>query len=133
MTSEVTDIGAPFWEGLRQRKLMLQFDRDTGRAQFYPRPLSLYSESGTQWREASGRGTIFALTLSRVGPPALEHLTPYPLALVQLEEGPRMLARVIAPYETLRCGQAVRIAWERMGEAPQFPVFEPTGTAGGAS
>lgn len=130
--AEVTDIAAPFWQGLRERKLMLQFDRASGRAQFYPRPLSLYSESGTEWREASGRGTIFALTKSRVAPSALEGLVPYALALIQLEEGPRMLARVDAPFETLRPGQAVQIAWHRMGDAA-FPVFEPTGAAGGAT
>lgn len=127
---EISDIGQPFWDGLTERKLMLQFDQSTGRAQFYPRPLSLYSEAGTQWREASGRGTIFALTLSRVSPPAL---VPYPLALVQLDEGPRMLARVDAPYASLKPGQAVQIAWDRMGGPGAFPVFEPTGADGGAS
>jgi uncharacterized protein len=125
MTLDITDIGAPFWEGLRERKLMLQFDRASGRAQFYPRPLSVYSESGFEWREASGRGTIFALTLSRVAPPALEKNVPYALALVQLEEGPRMLARIDAPYESLRPGQPVHVAWDSMGELPAFPIFKP--------
>jgi uncharacterized OB-fold protein len=120
---QVTDIGQPFWDGLRQRKLMLQFDRAGGRAQFYPRPLSLYSEAGTEWREASGRGVIFALTQSRVAPPALESLAPYALALVQLDEGPRLLARVAAPYDTLAVAQPVQIDWESTGSG--FPVFKP--------
>ena len=125
MMADISDVGGPFWEGLRHRKLMLQHDRATGRAQFYPRPLSLHGESGVEWREASGRGTIFALTLSRVAPPALEQLVPYALALVQLEEGPRMLARVDAPYDTLRPGQAVHIAWDSMAGLPAFPIFKP--------
>jgi uncharacterized OB-fold protein len=122
-TPEITDVGAPFWEGIRSRKLMLQFDAAGGRAQFYPRPQSIHSEAGVSWREASGRGTIFALTHSRVGPPALESLVPYALALVQLEEGPRMLARVAAPYDSLALGQRVAIDWEATGDG--FPVFKP--------
>ena len=122
-----TDMSQPFWQGLRERKLMLQFDRASGRAQFYPRPQSLTSEAGLQWREASGRGTIFALTLSRVAPPALADQVPYALALVQLEEGPRVLARISAPYESLRMGQPVCVDWDRtqQGPANTFPLVKP--------
>lgn len=126
MTDSQTDIGAPFWAGLKQRKLMIQCDAASGRAQFYPRPQSLYSEAGVQWREATGRGRILALTLSRVAPPALADALPYLLALVQLDEGPRMLARVDAPVETLAIGQAVAIDWDRpSAQAGEFPVFKP--------
>ncbi|MGE0097418.1 MAG: Zn-ribbon domain-containing OB-fold protein [Hydrogenophaga sp.] len=128
-----SDVAAPFWAGVRERKLMLQFDAASGRAQFYPRPQSLHSEAGVVWREASGRGTIYALTNSRVAPTALAGRVPYALALVKLEEGPRMLARVLAPFDQLAIGQAVRITWEEGGDAPAFPAFRPTGVAGGFS
>ena len=100
-------------------------DRASGRAQFYPRPQSLYGEAGVEWREASGRGTIFALTLSRVGPPQLAGAVPYPMALVQLAEGPRVLARVNAPYEQLAAGQAVEVDWNHPDSRRAFPVFRP--------
>jgi uncharacterized OB-fold protein len=119
------DVGAPFHEGLRARKLMLQFDRDSGRAQFYPRPQSLHSAAGVEWRPASGRGAIFALTESRVGPPHLKDAVPYALALVQLAEGPRLLARVNAPYASLRVGQAVEVDWDHPDTVQAFPVFKP--------
>lgn len=119
------DVGAPFIEGLREHRLMLQFDRGTGRAQFYPRPQSLDSAAGTEWRAASGRGTIFALTLSRVGPPALAQAVPYPLALVRLDEGPRLLARVNAPIGTLRPGLGVEVDWNHPDSTRAFPVFKP--------
>jgi len=118
------DVGAPFLQGLRERRLMLQFDRASGRAQFYPRPQSLFSEAGVEWRPASGRGTIFALTLSQVAPPQLQHAVPYAMALVQLEEGPRMLARIGAPYDGLRIGQPVTVDWDHP-DTPSFPVFKP--------
>jgi uncharacterized OB-fold protein len=126
-----TDVAAPFWQGLAERRLMLQCDAASGRAQFYPRPQSLYSEAGVVWREASGRGSIVALTRSHVAPPRLASQVPYALALVRLEEGPRLLARVLAPFESLRLGQAVQITWdEGGGVAPAFPVFRPADEAG---
>ena len=126
-----SDVAEPFWAGLREHRLMLQCDAASGRAQFYPRPQSLYSEAGVVWREASGHGTIAALTLSRVAPPALADQVPYALALVQLEEGPRLLARVLAPYDQLAIGQAVQITWEEGGDVPAFPAFRPTDVTGG--
>lgn len=132
-SDEHSDVAAPFWQGARERRLMLQFDNASGRAQFYPRPQSLYSEAGVQWREASGRGTIVALTNSRVAPPALASEVPYALALVKLEEGPRMLARVLAPCDQLAIGQPVHVTWEVDGDELAFPAFKPTGTAGDPS
>ncbi|MDB5827943.1 MAG: hypothetical protein JWQ73_2163 [Variovorax sp.] len=123
--TQQTDVGAPFWQGLRERRLMLQFDAATGRAQFYPRPQSLYSDTGVEWREATGHGAIAALTLSRVAPAHLAGAVPYVLALVQLVEGPRMLARIAAPYESLVIGQPVSLDWEAAVDPPHFPVFKP--------
>jgi uncharacterized OB-fold protein len=131
--SRHTDVAEPFWAGVRERKLMLQFDAISGRAQFYPRPQSLYSEAGVHWRQASGRGTIFALTQSRVAPPALAERVPYALALVKLEEGPRMLARVLAPFDQLTMGQPVHITWEEGGVVLAFPAFQPSGTTAAAT
>jgi uncharacterized OB-fold protein len=124
-TTPFPDVGAPFREGLGKRRLMLQFDRASGRAQFYPRPQSLYGESGVEWREASGRGRIFALTLSRVAPAHLKGEVPYSLALVQLDEGPRMLARIGAPFDQLRPGQVVAVDWDHPDSTRSFPVFKP--------
>ena len=121
----INDVSGPFWDGTKQRKLMLQFDKASGRAQFYPRPQSLYSEAGTEWRAASGRGTLLALTLSRVAPKALEHLLPYALALVQLDEGPRLMARIDAPYESLRPGQKLVLAWDESPAAAPIYIFRP--------
>lgn len=124
------DVGAPFREGLHARRLMLQYDKASGRAQFYPRPLGVYGAAGVEWREASGRGAIFALTESHVAPPRLQHAVPYALALVVLAEGPRMLARVDAPFAQLRIGQAVEVDWDHPDTAGAFPVFKPSVPAG---
>jgi hypothetical protein len=123
-TQPLPDVGAPFVRGLRERRFMLQVDKATGRAQFYPRPQSLYGAAGVEWKEASGRGRIFALTNSRVAPPHLKEQVPYALALVVLAEGPRLLARVNAPFESLRIGDAVTVDWDHPDTARAFPVFK---------
>ena len=123
-TKSLPDVGAPFVRGLRERKLMLQVDKATGRAQFYPRPQSLYGAAGVEWAQASGQGKIFALTNSRVAPPQLQDQVPYALALVVLAEGPRLLARVNAPYESLRIGDAVTVDWDHPETVRAFPVFK---------
>ena len=127
------DVGAPFRDGLRARRLVLQYDKASGRAQFYPRPQSVYcavGAAGIEWREASGRGAIFALTESHVAPPRLQHAVPYALALIVLAEGPRMLARVDAPFAQLRIGQAVEVDWDHPDSTGAFPVFKPSASAG---
>lgn len=123
------DIAAPFWQALREHRLMLQVDAASGRAQFPPRPQSLYGEAGVRWVQASGRGTLVAVTTSRIAavgkgtdPVAAR---PRALALVRLDEGPRLMATVEAPFEALHVGLAVEIDWGAGGSASPFPVFRP--------
>ena len=76
---------------LAQRKLMLQRRRGGGRPFYYPR----VAEPGTgstdlEWVEACGRGTVHATTTVRVRPPQAD----YNVAIIELDDGPRMLSRV---------------------------------------
>lgn len=122
-----TDISSPFWQGLAERRLMLQVDSVTGRPQFYPRPLGPDSATPPGWREASGRGHVRALTLSRVAPAGWTGELPYLLALIVLEEGPRVLARISTPTAGLVPGDAVELDWQACGPSPAFPVFRRSG------
>jgi len=82
---------AEFRTHLQQGRLMLLRSRASGHCFFYPRVL----EPGTgntdlEWVEASGRGTVYSVTIVRAKPPQ----TLYNVALVDLEEGPRMMTRI---------------------------------------
>jgi uncharacterized OB-fold protein len=70
---------------------------------------------------ASGRGTIYSMTtVHRQVSPDLP--VPYTNALVQLEEGPRLLTTIVgAPA---RIGDPVRVTWKDRAGAPPLPVFE---------
>jgi uncharacterized OB-fold protein len=111
-----------FFEHLAAGRFMLQRSRSTGGYVFHPR----VAEPGTgatdlEWVPASGRGTVYSTTVIRQKPP-----TPnYNLALIDLAEGPRMMARVegIAP-EDVKIGMPVQAKVIRDGEQP-LVVFEP--------
>jgi uncharacterized OB-fold protein len=119
------DIDAVFSDGLRQKRLLLQIDTATHCAQFFPRPLSLHSEGGMRWIEASGSGKIVALTVNRLSEPG----APFLLAWIRLEEGVRILARVEGEPEGLSPGQAVSLSWQPGGDqcAPIFRAIKPNG------
>jgi uncharacterized OB-fold protein len=74
-----------------------------------------------QWVEACGRATVYSTTVIRQKPPAPS----YNLALIDLEEGVRMMARVdgIAP-EAVTIGMAVRAQVIRENDQP-LVVFVP--------
>lgn len=117
----VTDTTRPFWDGIAQRKLMLQYDRRAGRWQFYPRALSLWTEGPLEWREASGLGTLAAFTRTHFPAPGFSDKLPYLQGLVRLDEGPRLFANLTgAAFETLRVGQRMRIVFGEDDSPFQF-------------
>ncbi|MDR5777163.1 MULTISPECIES: OB-fold domain-containing protein [unclassified Caballeronia] len=81
-----------FIEHLSAGRFMLPKETVSGRFIFPPRvaePLS--GRTSLEWHEASGRGTVYAVTV--VHPKAPD--TPYNVALIDLAEGPRLMSRVI--------------------------------------
>src|SRR3978361_2213624 len=90
----------------------------TGRYVFYPRVLIPGTgERDLEWVEASGRGTVYAIPVNRSRDGA------YNLALIDLDEGPRMMSRVEG-VETLPIGAPVRARIVQEDGAP-LVVFDP--------
>jgi uncharacterized OB-fold protein len=76
----------------------------------------------SEWALASGRGTVYSYTV-------VHHQThpafpvPYVIALVEMEEGPRLIAQMRSTDETpISIGAPVRVEWEE-GEHQALPVF----------
>lgn len=122
----------PFWEGTRQKKVMLQYCRATGQYQFYPRPVSVFTgRRDIEWREVSGRGKIFSFTIARVArPPFAEH-TPYVIATVQLDEGVNIVTNIVwCPLNRLEIGLRVRPSWVPLPDGTNLLLFTPEESAG---
>ena len=88
-------VARPFWEGCQQGQLMIQRCRECGRAQFYPRSFcSDCHASDPLWIRASGAAVVYAVT--RVDrPPVVGASGGELLAVVELEEGPRLLTHIV--------------------------------------
>jgi uncharacterized protein len=117
----------PFWAAAKQGRLVLQYCRDAGKFQHYPRPVSLYTgKRNLEWREVSGIGVVYAHTVTRVPMPGFEERVPYIVATIELAEGVRLLANLVncAP-DKVRIGMPVRLCWERLSDDINQPCFEP--------
>lgn len=134
MTEKISysDLGAadpttePFWQACAEGRLTVQHCKSCGTHQFYPRPFCLACESTSlKWVEVTGAGTIYSLATMRM-PVTPELPPPYLLAIVELDEGPRLLTNIVA--ETASIGDRVGVTWRsREGGLPPLPVFAPAG------
>ncbi len=116
---------ARFRAGLAAGRILLQRSRSDGRCFFYPRVGAPGSgETELEWVEASGGGTVYSTTIVRR---KAEQGGDYNLALVTLDEGPRLLSQVVdtAP-EAVAIGQRVTA---HIGAIDGEPVilFRPAG------
>lgn len=118
---------APYWQAAREGRLALQKCRDCGALRFFPRYLcTACGSERTDWVDASGRGTIHSFTIvHRAAFPEFQARTPYVVALVDLEEGPRMMTNILgADALEVAIGDAVSVTFEARGadgaKVPQF-------------
>jgi uncharacterized OB-fold protein len=131
VTESATAFGdaltAPFWSAAEARQLVVQRCGACGAFQFYPRPFCLACDAEQlDWVPVAGVGTVYAMTTVHLRvDPALE--PPYVVALVELDEGPRLVTNLIG--EPVGIGERVRVAWRERDGAPPLPVFERDGGA----
>lgn len=101
-----TKLESEFQGFLEQGRFMLQRSRSSGEHVFYPRVAAPRTGArDLEWVEASGMGTVNATTVVRKREPEAD----YNVALIDLQEGPRIMSRVegIAP-DAVRIGMRVR-------------------------
>ena len=102
---------------LADGKFMIQRSASSGRHVFYPRPFIPGSgEDDLEWVEASGEGTVYSTTANRRSP---EKGGTFNVALIDLAEGPRMMARVVGiDPDAVTIGMKVRAKIEDLNGAP---------------
>jgi len=80
-----------------------------------------------RWNQASGRGVIYTYTIIHQNKsPEFINDTPYNIAIVQLEEGPRIMSNIvdIAP-DGLRVDLAVTVVFDAVSDTMSVPRFKP--------
>jgi len=104
----------PYFDAARKGQLRIQRCPRDGFF-FYPRarcPGCLGND--WSWQDVSGRGEVHAFTIDRMGhDPALASEVPFVIAVVELEEGPRMTARIVdCAFDDVRIGMPLEARFE---------------------
>ena len=121
-------IGAPFFDGAREGRLMLQHCTSCD-AWSYPvreRCPHCFAAKLT-WRRASGRGSLYTFTIMhQVMNPGFASAVPYNVAQIDLDEGVRMISNVVCiDNGALRIGMRLEAVFEAVGDGVSLPKFRP--------
>jgi uncharacterized OB-fold protein len=116
---------APYWSATTVGKLVIQ-RCPNGHSQLYARAHCLVCREPVGWVEASGRGTVYSFTVIRQNPSrSFRHLLPFVVALVDLDEGPRLMTNIVGcqPVD-VAIGAKVTVRFEPVSDAAALPLFE---------
>jgi uncharacterized OB-fold protein len=123
----VIDPGTkPFWDAAREHRLSLPHCGSCGQYHFYPRELCPHCYSDDlEWLDASGKGEVYSYTIARKpGGPAFAPDVPYVIAMIALDEGPRMLTNIITgDVESVRIGARVTVSFDDVTPELTLPKF----------
>jgi uncharacterized protein len=124
---EVQPWSMKFWEGTKEGKLLIQFCKDCNSNIFYPRKFcpECWSKN-LDWKQASGKATIytFSTAYDMVEPKFIDEL-PYTIAYVDLEEGIRLMTRIVeCKPEDIEIGMPVGVVFYPRNDFV-LPYFRP--------
>ena len=115
-----------YWDAARRHELVLQQCNECDRFRFYPRSICPFCLSDQfVWRRSDGRGSIYSFTVIHRPPaPSFRSRVPYVLALIDLEEGVRMMSNVVdCDPHAVEIGMAVEVMFEDITEEITLPKF----------
>jgi uncharacterized OB-fold protein len=117
---------APYWRGAAQGRLVVPRCTSCHRMVFFPRVLCPFCYADTfVWEESRGQGSIYSYTVARrPAGPAFAASAPYVVALIDIDEGFRMLSTVrgCAP-DTVQIGARVAVRFQQVAPSLALPVF----------
>lgn len=115
----------PFWQGTAQGRLVLPRCEDCGVTIWYPR--SFCPKCGSRnvaWFEATGHGQIYSFTECYRGSGEYRKLASYILALVELDEGPRLMTNLVdVDPDNIAVGKPVEVVFHDTGEGSSLVRF----------
>lgn len=116
-----------YWDGTRVEELRLQKCNDCREAYFPPRPFCPHCSSrDVSVFAASGKATLYSYVISHIPAPGLE--PPYSVAVVALEEGPRLMTNLVGCDQTpeaLKLDMSLEVTFEAQNDEITLPFFKP--------
>lgn len=116
-----------FWDGTKVGELRLQRCIECGTVYFPPRPFCPTNGSrAVEVFTASGRGRLFSYVINHLPSPGFT--PPFAIAVVELEEGPRLMSNIVGCPQTpeaLRIDMPLEVTFERLTDEITLPQFKP--------
>ena len=128
LAPEADDDSREFFEGARRHELMLMrcLNCSAWRLPSRPRCPDCWS-TDTKWERASGRATLYSFAIMHQKlHPWFADQTPYQFAIVELEEGPRIVSDVVGvPVEELRVDMPLNAVFDESSDDVTIVRFAP--------
>jgi len=124
---EPTIDSKPYWDGLKERRLLLQQCGNCGLVRHYPRPMCDACHSlEVRWIESSRQGRLYAWTeVHHPFVPGFRDEIPYVMATVELEEGVRLQCQMLgAEAAALRLDLPVEIVFREVEDDLVLPFAQ---------
>ncbi len=124
----IDERSRPWWEAARRHKLQLQRCEQCGHLAFPPAPMCPGCRSTELgWIDVSGRGKVWSWTVFHKSYFAgFANEIPYAVAIVELEEGPRMWTQVVGiERDQLKMGMPVEVVFEDVTDEVTLVKFRP--------
>jgi uncharacterized protein len=124
---DMSELGRPFWDALKQGQLTFQRCTHCGHAWLPARSECPHCLRPTWQREPAQGGAVLVswVVYHHCYDPAFADRLPYTVAVVQLDEGPRMITNIVGvPAAQLRIDQRLRLQIEPQGDLA-VPRFTP--------
>ena len=124
----------PWWDAAAEGRYLIRHCNACDHRYWYPRDFcpACWSED-VEWQEASGTGTLYTYSIvHRNDLPPWGDRVPYVAAIVDLDEGPRVMAHLVdVDHDAIEVGMPVQVSF-REDEDGEFtlPVFTPSDRSG---
>ncbi len=117
-----------FWEGCQKHELRFQQCEGCGHVRWPPSDICPHCHSfETDWLISKGVGRVYTFAVYHAAfYPGFTADLPYTVAVVALDEGPRLLTNIVCCRpEQIKCEMPVGVVWEDIDERITLPKFKP--------
>jgi uncharacterized OB-fold protein len=121
------ELNRPFWEAAREGRFVIPRCAECGRMMAPPvANCSACLATYFEWVAASGQGTVYSfIEYHRPWIREYDEHLPYVVAIVELDEGPRLITALVGETsDWVQIGARVRVAFQERAEGARVPVFE---------
>ncbi len=121
-------LSRPFWEAAKRHELVMPRCQTCSELHFYPRELCPYCLSADhEWVSLSGHGRVYSYTVvHQPAHPAFREDAPYVYAMVQLDEGPRLIANIVqCRIEDVKVDMRVSVIYDEVTPEVTLVRFRP--------